>query len=74
MHTTKYLVIYVFSIGNDINDNNPHIVAGSKTRRSVCISNWIRLLRDRNGLLLLVISDEDDVDWRCVFLSLKLIC
>ena len=64
--------MYLFSIGNDINDNNPHIVAGSKTRRSVCISNSIRLLRDRNGLLLLVLvsADEDDVDWRCVFLSL----
>ena len=66
-------VMYLFSIGNDINDNNPHIVAGSSTRSKVCISNWIRLLRDMNGLLLLVISD-DDVDWRCVFLSLKLIC
>ena len=67
--------MYVFSIGNDMNDNNPHIVAGSKTRNSVCISNSIRLLRDRNGLLLLVLelvmsTADEDVDWRCVFLSL----
>ena len=62
--------MYVFSIGNDRNDNNPHIVAGSKTRRSVCISNSIRLLRDRNGLLLLISAENVVDDWRCVFLSL----